>query len=252
MTGRMAIVLAAGRGVRMQSEKPKVLCAVLGRPMIEYVLDALQQAGVERVVVVVGYRADEVKAALAGRPGLEFALQEQQKGTGDAVRSCRQALAQHHGPVLIVAGDSPMIQAESIRAVFDAFEQRRPACVLGTLHKQNPAGLGRILRDAHGEFLGIVEEKDADAQQKTITEVNMSTYVFDCQLLLETLSLLAPKNRQGEYYLTDAPGILRSQGKPVLALPVLKPCEALSINDPAELQLVENELLRMGQKRLDD
>src|SRR5262245_56939001 len=134
MTNRLAIVMAAGKGVRMNSDRPKVLCPVLGRPMIDYVLDALDRAGVERVVVVVGYRAEEVQAALAGRANVEFARQAQQLGTGDAVRKCLFALETHDGPVLIVTGDSPMIQSDSVRAVFAAFEKERPACVLGTLH----------------------------------------------------------------------------------------------------------------------
>jgi bifunctional UDP-N-acetylglucosamine pyrophosphorylase/glucosamine-1-phosphate N-acetyltransferase/UDP-N-acetylglucosamine pyrophosphorylase len=241
----LAIVLAAGKGVRMQSEKPKVLIEALGRPMIEYVLDALALAGVPRVVVVVGYQAESVKAALSGRKNVGFALQAQQRGTGDAVNACRAILADHDGPVLIVTGDSPMIQADSVRELLDAFDREKPACLMGTLHKSDPAGLGRIERDEEGRFLRIVEEKDASERQKAITEVNMSTYVFDCRELLGALSLLEPKNRQGEFYLTDCPGILRDQGKPVLALPLLRPCEALSINNRAELALVEEELRKL-------
>lgn len=248
MEQRLAIVLAAGKGVRMKSDKPKVLCDVLGRPMIEFVLDALDRAKVDRVVIVVGYRAEDVQATLAHRKNVEFALQAQQLGTGDAVRACRDALATHEGPVLIVAGDSPMIQSDSILELFEVFEAERPACLLGTLHKENPFGLGRVERDGDGEFLRIVEEKDADDSQRSITEVNMSTYLFDCRELLSALSLLEPKNQQGEYYLTDCPGILRGQGKRVLAKSVLRPCEALSINDPAELALVEEELRRMGRR----
>jgi UDP-N-acetylglucosamine diphosphorylase/glucosamine-1-phosphate N-acetyltransferase len=247
MEQRLAIVLAAGKGVRMKSDKPKVLCEVLGRPMIEFVLDALDQANVDRVVVVVGYRGEDVKATLSRRKNVEFALQAQQLGTGHAVRACREALATHEGPVLIVAGDSPMIQAASIRELFDVFEAERPACLLGTLHKMNPFGLGRVERDSAGEFLRIVEEKDADDRQRAITEVNMSTYLFDNRELLAALELLEPKNQQGEYYLTDCPGILRGQGKRVLAKPLLRACEALSINDPTELALVEEELRRMGR-----
>ena len=242
----VAVVLAAGMGTRMKSDLPKVLCPVLGRPMIEYVLDALEAAGVARTIAVVGYRASDVQAALAGRKNVEFALQTERLGTGHAVKMAREKLAGFDGPVVVVAGDSPMLQSTSIAALLDHYANHRPACLLGTLHKTNPAGLGRIVRDAVGEFAGIVEDKDASDEQRQITEVNMSTYVFDCRELLHALDLLKNENRAGEYYLTDCPGILKEEGKLVQALPVLKPCEALSINTPEELGTVEAEM-KSGQ-----
>lgn len=246
MTEAVAVVLAAGMGTRMKSDLPKVLCPVLGRPMIEFVLDALAAAGVGRVIAVIGYRADDVRSALAARSNVEFVLQTERLGTGHAVKMARERLVGHDGPTIVVAGDSPMIQAASVRKLLDHFRQQRPACLLGTLHKPNPAGLGRIVRDAAGEFQGIVEEKDATDQQRQITEVNMSTYVFDNRELLHALDLLKNENRQQEYYLTDCPGILRNEGKRVQALPVLEECESLSINTPDELSLVEAELKKMG------
>jgi bifunctional UDP-N-acetylglucosamine pyrophosphorylase/glucosamine-1-phosphate N-acetyltransferase/UDP-N-acetylglucosamine pyrophosphorylase len=242
----LAIVLAAGLGTRMKSDLPKVLVPVLGRPMIEYVLDALTAAGVRRTIVVVGYRADDVKATLANRQGLEFALQAERLGTGHAVKMAQPLLADHNGPVVIVAGDSPMLQAASVKALLDYYQTHQPACLLGTLHKDNPHGLGRIVRDAAGQFAGIVEEKDATPEQRLLTEVNMSTYVFAGPNLVAALDELKNDNRQREYYLTDCPGILRSQGKRVEALPVLQPCEALSINTPDELGQVEDAMRRMG------
>jgi bifunctional UDP-N-acetylglucosamine pyrophosphorylase/glucosamine-1-phosphate N-acetyltransferase/UDP-N-acetylglucosamine pyrophosphorylase len=214
--------------------------------MIEYVLDALAAAGVGRVIVVVGYRADDVKKTLAHRPQVEFVLQEERLGTGHAVKMAQPRLVGHDGPVVIVAGDSPMIQAASVKSLLSHFEREQPACLLGTLHKANPQGLGRIVRDEAGRFVGIVEEKDATADQRRITEVNMSTYVFSCPQLLEALDQLKNDNRQKEYYLTDCPGILQRDGKLVQALPVLQPCEALSINTIDELSLVEAEMSRLG------
>lgn len=246
MSNAVAVVLAAGMGTRMKSDLPKVLCPVLGRPMIDFVLDSLAAAGVQRVVVVVGYRADDVRQALAGRENVEFAVQSERLGTGHAVKMAREQLVGHAGPVVIVAGDSPLLQSESLATLLAHYEQHRPACLLGTLHKSNPAGLGRIVRDAEGEFAGIVEEKDATDEQRAITEVNMSTYIFGGPELLHALDLLKNENRQREYYLTDAPGILKSEGKLVQALPVLKPCEALSINTADELQSVEVEMERLG------
>jgi bifunctional UDP-N-acetylglucosamine pyrophosphorylase / glucosamine-1-phosphate N-acetyltransferase len=230
----------------MKSELPKVLFPVNGRAMIHYVLDALVAAGVTRSVVVVGYRGDDVRRELAGRSGISYAEQTEQLGTGHAVMMCRPQLAEHDGPVLILAGDSPLAQPESLRAVLGEFERGECAAVLGTLHKANPAGLGRIVRDPQGKFAAIVEEKDATEEQKRITEVNMSTYVFDCQQLRQALDRLTNDNRQKEYYLTDCPGILLREGKEVRALPVLKPCEALSINTVEELEIVAAEMRKMG------
>lgn len=246
MEGAVAVVMAAGMGTRMKSDLPKVLFPVLGRPMIHYVLDALEAAGVQQVIAVVGYRADDVRAELAGRKGVEFALQTERLGTGHAVKMAAPQLTKHDSPVLVVAGDSPLIQSESVRTLLEHFQKHQPACLLGTLHKANPRGLGRIVRDSGGKFAGIVEEKDATEAQRKITEVNMSTYIFGCRDLLCALDQLQPNNKQGEYYLTDCPGILRRQGKKVEALPVLKPCEALSINTIDELAQVEAEMRKLG------
>jgi len=246
MTDAVAVVLAAGLGTRMKSDLPKVLVQVLGRPMIEYVLDALEAVGIKKTIVVVGYRAEDVKQTLADRRGLQFALQAERLGTGHAVKMAQPLLVGQTGPVVVLAGDSPMIQASSLRKLLEHFEREQPACLLGTLHKANPFGLGRIVRDGQGEFAGIVEEKDATDDQRRITEVNMSTYIFSGPDLLYALDHLKNENRQKEYYLTDCPGILRAQGKLVQALPVLQPCEALSINNMDELAEVEAEMRKLG------
>jgi bifunctional UDP-N-acetylglucosamine pyrophosphorylase/glucosamine-1-phosphate N-acetyltransferase/UDP-N-acetylglucosamine pyrophosphorylase len=240
MRDAVAIVMAAGKGTRMKSELPKVLFPLCGRPMVEYVLDALDEAGIGRVLPVVGYRADLVREKLAGRPNLEFVEQREQLGTGHAVMVCREALAGHTGPVLIVTGDSPMVQSRSLGKLLAEFEARRPACLLGTAHKENPHGLGRIVRDAEGGFLGIVEEKDATPEQRLITEVNMSCYVFGGDDLRFALDRITNENAQHEYYITDCPKILRAAGRPIEALSVLEPRESLSINNLDELALVES------------
>jgi UDP-N-acetylglucosamine pyrophosphorylase len=238
----LAIILAAGKGKRMASDLPKVLVPVCGRPMIRYVVDAVRAAGVMRMTVVVGYRGELVRAELAGEAGISFAEQTEQLGTGHAVMMCRESLAGYEGPALILAGDSPMVQLSSLRAVLEEFDRRQPACLLGTATKAKPAGLGRIVRDANGDFLAIVEEKDATPAQRAITEVNMSTYVFRPADLLWALGQLTADNAQGEYYLTDCPGVLKQAGRQVLALNALQPCEALSINTVGELAIVEEEM----------
>ena len=242
----MAIVLAAGKGTRMESELPKVLVPVCGRPMVRYVIDALQQAGVAKTVVVVGYEADQVRAEFAGEAGVEFAEQTEQLGTGHAVMMCREQLEQHDGPVLVIAGDQCMVQVSSVRKLFEIFATEKPACLLGTVEKAEPTGYGRVLRDDEGNFVGIVEEKDATDQQRAIREVNVSTYVFDSKELLSTLDQLTSENAQQEYYLTDCPALLLAAGKLVSAHQVLEPCESMSINNMQELAIVEAEMQQMG------
>ena len=152
---------------------------------------------------------------------------------------CREQLANHQGPVVVVAGDSPMMQADSIKALLDEFESSKPACILGTLLHDDPTGLGRIVRDTNGKFTGIVEHKDASEEQLKINEVNMSTYIFDCQKMLAALESLDNKNNQNEYYITDLPAIMLKDNQDVRALPVLKPIEALSVNTVEQLKDVE-------------
>lgn len=241
---RLAIVMAAGKGTRMRSELPKVLVPVCGRPMIDYVLDALEAAGIQRTLVVVGYRADDVRAALAERRGVSFCLQAEQLGTGHAVMMCREHLVGHSGPVLVVAGDSPLLQTESVRKLLAEFQARQPACLLGTGTKDDPTGLGRILRDSAGQFAGIVEEKDATTSQRQLKEVNLSCYLFHAADLLWALDHLRAENSQREYYLTDCPGLLLKAGRKVDALCVMQPCESLSINTLEELTAVEREMRR--------
>ncbi|MEC8160449.1 MAG: NTP transferase domain-containing protein [Planctomycetota bacterium] len=247
MAQPIAVVLAAGKGTRMKSDLPKVLCEANGRPLIDWVLDALEAAGVQQFLVVVGYEADRVKKALQDRDGVKFVLQDQQLGTGHAVKVCEDHLQGHDGPVLIVAGDSPMIQPESIRSLLDGFETEALDCLLGTLLKDNPQGLGRIVRDKAGRFEEIVEEKDATDEQRAIQEVNMSTYLFRPEHLLWALGQLKNNNRQGEFYLTDCPAILLGAGRKIDALPVLKPCEALSVNTVDELAEVEIALQKLAE-----
>lgn len=232
----------------MKSDLPKVLCPVVDRPMIHFVLDAADAAGIQQKIVVVGYEADAVKSELATRQqsNVSYALQSEQLGTGHAVAMCTDQLRDHHGITLVIAGDSPLIQADSLKTLLEHFRQTKPALLLGTLTKDNPEGLGRIVRDDSGQFIGIVEHKDATPEQLQINEVNMSTYLFATDDLLWALSKLDNNNAQGEYYLTDCARLLHEAGRKVEALPVLKECESLSINNPDELQQVDQTMRAMG------
>lgn len=248
MSDATAVILAAGKGTRMKSTLPKVLYPVLGRPMIHWVIDALEQSGVNRMLVVVGYEAEAVKLELKGRGGIEFATQSEQLGTGHAVSMCREQLEGTTSPVLVVAGDSPLLQSSSVTELLAAFRGGDYACLLGTLVKEDPTGLGRIVRDANGKFMRIVEHKDADEIVRQVREVNMSTYLFQPTDLLWALQHLRSDNSQGELYLTDCPEILLTSGRNVDALPVLKACESLSINTVDEVGLVESKMQEMGYR----
>jgi len=242
----LAIVLAAGQGTRMNSELPKVLFPVCQKPMVRHVVETLRRAGVSRIILVVGFREDLVREEFDDEPDIEFVTQHERLGTGHAVQVCHQQLASHDGPVLVVTGDSPLIQASSVKALIAAQQQQQLACVLGSLISDNPTGLGRIVRHPDGAFQGIVEHRDASPQQLEIREVNMSTYVFDSHHLQWSLSQLKTDNTQNEYYLTDCPSILLKAGRSVDAKPVLQPCEALSVNTQEQLQLVEDEMRKLG------
>jgi bifunctional UDP-N-acetylglucosamine pyrophosphorylase/glucosamine-1-phosphate N-acetyltransferase len=230
MQGPVAIILAAGQGKRMKSEKAKVLHEVCGRPMIAYVVEALRGAGAKQIFVVVGYGADQVRAALAGQSDVQFANQVRQLGTGDAVKACRPLLADYEGPAIVVVGDEPLIRAEPLAGLLARQQAEHAACLLGTAMLPDPAGFGRILRDSAGRFLRIVEQRDCSAEEAAISEVNPSCYVFELPGLWDALERLDTGNAQGEYYLTDAPSLLLAMGRKVMALPVLQPHDILGIN----------------------
>lgn len=246
---KKAVVLAAGKGTRMRSELPKALAPVCGRSMIFRTLDALDQVGIDEIIVVVGYRGDLVREALRDRANVTFAVQTELLGTGHAVMSCRDALRGFEGPVFIVAGDNPMLQSSSVERLFQEYAKAGDvSCVLGSVYKEEPFGMGRILRNANGDFVGVVEEKDATPEQRLIKEVNMSYYVFHTPSLLDSLGELRANNAQREYYITDVPKIMLDRGQKILAAPVLQSIEALGVNTPEELALVEETLHKMGSR----
>jgi bifunctional UDP-N-acetylglucosamine pyrophosphorylase/glucosamine-1-phosphate N-acetyltransferase len=230
-----AVVLAAGKSTRMKSELPKVLHPVCGQTMIEHVLTAVRQAGVERIVVIVGHKADEVRAALQHHPDVEFALQAEQKGTGHAVMMAEELLGTHQGAILVLAGDTPLLQAESLGQLLEQQKTMQAACVVGTAITENNAGLGRIVRDAEGKFLRIVEHKDASPAELEIQEINTGCFAFAGPELFAALKQLRPENQQAEYYLTDCAEILLKAGKTVLAENCLSIEEAMGVNTQEQL-----------------
>jgi bifunctional UDP-N-acetylglucosamine pyrophosphorylase/glucosamine-1-phosphate N-acetyltransferase len=233
--GPVAIILAAGHGKRMKSDRAKVLHEVCGRPMIGYVVDAARGAGARTIVVVVGYGADQVRACLENDPDVRFAVQERQLGTGDAVRACRGVLEDYRGPALVLVGDEPLLRPEPLADLLSRQRNDQAACLLGTAVLPDPTGFGRILRDSAGRFLRIVEQRDCNTEETLIREVNPSCYVFDLPGLWDALDRLDTRNAQGEYYLTDAPDLLQSMGRKVVALNVLEPDDILGVNSRQHL-----------------
>lgn len=250
MDAPVAVILAAGKSTRMKSALPKVLHEVCGRPMIDYVLDAAREAGVTRQVVIVGHEAEKVQSALAIHKDVEFALQADQKGTGHAVMMARELLAGHDGPVLVLTGDAPLMRAESFEGLLEEFHSQSAACVIGTAETEHNQGLGRIVRDRAGEFVKIVEQKDASPAELSIREINVGCYVFDCRPLFEALDGLRPDNKQMEYYLTDCAAILKAKGLRVVAAKKLDIVEALGVNTRSELAKVGRALQERGLERL--
>ena len=250
MDAPVAVVLAAGKSTRMKSAVPKVLHEVCGRPMIEYVLDAARAAGAVRVVVIVGHEAEQCRQALAHHADVEFALQAEQKGTGHAVMMCRENLRSHAGPVLVLTGDAPLMRSESFSGLLEDFRAFNASCVIGTAETAANFGLGRIVRNASGAFLRIVEERDATDEEKAIQEVNVGCYAFDSRALFEALDKLQPTNKQGEYYLTDCAAILKEQGKRVVAGKKLNIAEALGVNTRQQLAEVQRAMQRSLFERL--
>ena len=246
MDDPVAIILAAGKGTRMKSELPKVMHTACGRPMVEHVLDAARSAGVKRLVVVVGYNADAVRDGLARHRDVEFAMQTEQKGTGHAVQMCAEQLADHDGPVLVLAGDTPLLRGESLAALLAELRDQQATCVIGTAITENNFGLGRVVRSSSGDFVRIVEQKDTTPDEAAIREINTGCYAFDSRLLFQSLTQIRPNNSQGEYYLTDVPAILKAAGQRVIAAPKLTIEEAMGVNTPDQLAEVEAVLQRRG------
>lgn len=242
MSAPAAVILAAGKSTRMKSELPKVLHPILGRPMIDYVLDAARAAGCEKIVVIVGHKAEEVKTALSHHPDVEFALQAEQKGTGHAVMMSADNLAEHDGPVLVLAGDTPLLRGSSLSRLLEVQQQQNAACVVGTAITEANEGLGRIVRDTNGSFLRIVEQKDATQEEAAILEINTGCFAFDGRQLFKALNQVRPNNNQAEYYLTDCAEILLKDGETVLAETAFTIQEALGVNTQEQLAEVADIL----------
>ncbi|MDO8461706.1 MAG: bifunctional UDP-N-acetylglucosamine diphosphorylase/glucosamine-1-phosphate N-acetyltransferase GlmU [Deltaproteobacteria bacterium] len=233
-----ALILAAGKGERMQSETPKVLHPLLGRPLIHYPMELASQVGVRKKIVVVGYQAGLVKEALKGS-GAEFVFQKNQKGTAHAVGVARQKLSGFQGDLLILYGDVPLLKEATLRQLLTVYKKSGAALALLSAHFENPTGYGRVVRNGNGEIREIVEEKDATPEQKRIREVNTGLMVVRAPLLFSVLDEIQKSVVSGEYYLTDVIRHLVERGDPVVSVSAASESEVLGINNRLELARAE-------------
>jgi bifunctional UDP-N-acetylglucosamine pyrophosphorylase/glucosamine-1-phosphate N-acetyltransferase len=237
-SGTTALVLAAGQGTRMQSDLPKVLHPMIGQPLLAHVLGALDDLGVGRVLVVIGHQRERVQAAFAGAE-VEWVVQAEQRGTGHAVLMAGPALQGFEGTLLLVCGDTPLLQARTLHALIEGHEAERAAVTVLSMRVPDPAGYGRIVRAADGGIDAIVEERDATPEQRGIDEVNSGTYAFDYPRLAHVLSGLTAHNAQGEYYLTDTVALLRRAGHRASVVLAEDHRELLGINTLEQLHEAE-------------
>jgi len=238
---RHAVVLAAGKSTRFKSEKPKLLHQLCGKPLVCHLLDRLAALEVGRIVVVLGHGSESVREALSDYP-VDFALQEDQLGTGHATMCAAPALKDLDGSVLVLYGDTPLISQDTLRRLFETREKEDADEVILTVETPDPQGYGRIVRDSDGAPARIVEEKDTSPEEKLIREINAGFVCFRISTLLRYLSSLSNQNAAGEYYLTDMLALLRERGRKVLTVPAASVLETMGVNSREELSRIESLL----------
>lgn len=237
-----ALILAAGEGTRMRSDLPKVAHAILGVPLVGWVIRAAEAAGCDPVVLVTGHGAELVEEFAEGRPCVR---QDEQLGTGHAVMCAEGSFEGFEGSLLVVAGDCPLVRPETLRRLVETREAEGAAAAVLTAELDDPSGYGRILRDRAGSLSAIVEQKDLASHQEAIREVNTSLYCFDARALFAHLHKLEDDNAQGEYYLTDMVALFRSEGLEVATVRAEDAEETLGVN--SRVQLAEAAVIMQGR-----
>ena len=238
----ITIVMAAGKGTRMKSNKSKLVHKIYGKELVARVVDLAEAVGSSKIIAVVGHLREQVQAVLGDR--VEYAYQEELLGTGHAVMQAASFLEGKKGRVVILYGDVPIIRPETVKNLIEKSYKNSEYATLLTAIYENPTGYGRIIRDEGGNIKGIVEEKDASETQRKIKEINSGIYCFDIEELLLALKQIKPNNAQGEYYLTDVIKIMNEKGLKTGAVIVEDNTEILGVNDRAQLELL-TRVLRM-------
>ncbi|MDH5716883.1 MAG: sugar phosphate nucleotidyltransferase [Spirochaetia bacterium] len=245
-----AVILAAGQGKRMNSDLPKVLHKVLGRPMIEYVLESAVNAGIKNIILVVGHKKELVEECVKNwilknkNIDIQFSVQEEQKGTGHAVMCAEKHIPKTNAFVAILLGDVPLIKFETIKNAIEKLNQEKAAMLIITMEPESPDGYGRIIRDKNGYVEKISEDKDCSIEEKKVKEVNTGTFIYDAEYLVQSINKINCNNAQSEYYLTDTVSILVNQGKKVIAEKCKDMYEFTGVNSRDQLKFIEE---KMGQ-----
>lgn len=228
------VILAAGKGTRMKSDLPKVVHTIEGKCLVDYVIEAAKEAGADEICLVVGYKADVVKEAIANKD-VTFAMQEEQLGTGHAVK-CAGDFIGMDGETLILFGDTPLITSATLRRLLSYHRENGDAVTVLSAKIDDPTGYGRIIRDENGRFVKSVEHKDATEEERASREINSGMYVFDTRELKLALDELRPNNAQGEYYLPDTLTIMKKKGLKADAFALENPEDISGCNDVKQLE----------------
>lgn len=237
---KCALILAGGEGKRMKSLKPKTLCEVLSKPMLQWVIDALKAAGIDNICVIKGFAKEYIDEYLETLPyKVQTAYQAERLGTGHAVMMAKDFLKENKGSVVILGGDAPFMDADTIAKAYDEHVKTEAFATVISAVIDDPHGYGRIVREADGSLKAIVEQKDADEETLKVKEINSGGYWFDTEGLLSVLDRITADNNAKEYYLPDALKLLLSDGKRVSVYIAENPDTVLGANDPEQLKGLE-------------
>ncbi|MBM7573148.1 bifunctional UDP-N-acetylglucosamine diphosphorylase/glucosamine-1-phosphate N-acetyltransferase GlmU [Aquibacillus albus] len=237
MTNRYAVVLAAGQGTRMKSKLYKVLHPVMGKPMVQHVVDQLNRLKLEQIITIVGFGAEKVKEQLGNDSS--FVIQEEQLGTGHAVMQAEEILGKQKGTTIVVCGDTPLLTNKTLEALLNHHDKEGAKATILTAKAPNPTGYGRVIRNENNHVERIVEHKDATEKELLVDEINTGTYCFDNQFLFQALKKVSNDNAQGEYYLPDVIQILQEANENVSAYTSGSFDETIGINDRVALSQAE-------------
>lgn len=238
MNNLSAIILAAGEGKRMKSKNSKVLHKISDKPMIEVIYKALISENIDDIILVVGHKKEQVQEYMGSR--VSYAIQEEQLGTGHAVMQAEKHFKDRDGQVFVLCGDTPLITQETLKKCYEYHLKNGYSATVITADIHNPTGYGRVIRDGNGNFLKIVEQKDATEQEKSVKEINSGMYCFDSKKLFDALKKINNNNNQGEYYLTDTLEALLKDGFRVGALKIEDNTEIMGINSRQQLAEAQN------------
>ncbi len=245
----IAVILAAGKGTRMKTNKSKVVHKIYGKELITRVVETARKSGIKDIVTVVGHKREEVQAVLGD--SVQYAYQDELLGTGHTVMQAIPYLKGRKGKVIILSGDVPITRTETIKKLITKSVKDREYATILTAIYDNPTGYGRVVRDIGGNVSAIVEEKDASKKEKEIREINAGIYCFDIEELILALEELTPNNAQGEYYLTDVINIMNNKGLKTGAIIVEDNTEILGVNDRAQLEMLTRILrVRINQEHM--